>query len=203
MERSSAFRPALSREFSNVVPVSTGTLRPAVFLDRDGVLNRDHGYVAHAAHFEFLPGIQSALETLQAYGYPLVVVTNQSGIGRGYYSEEDYQSLTHWMRGQLSAAGIELTAIYHCPHAPEQDCACRKPAPGMLLQAARQHQLDLARSWMVGDKPSDMTAARRAGVGRTVLVRSGKPVVDTSEADAICDSLADFPQLLARSETLR
>ena len=203
MERSSAFSPAPDWAPPNVAPAAAGALRPAVFLDRDGVLNRDRGYVAHARDFEFLPGILSALQSLQAVGYPLVVVTNQSGIGRGYYNEEDYQTLTCWMREQLLAAGIKLTAIYHCPHAPELACACRKPAPGMLLQAAREYQLDLARSWMVGDKPSDMAAARRAGVGRTVLVRSGKPLIDTSEADAICDSLADFPQLLARSEALR
>jgi D-glycero-D-manno-heptose 1,7-bisphosphate phosphatase len=170
--------------------------RPAVLLDRDGVLNRDRGYVARKEDFEFLPGARDALRRLARRGFRLIVATNQSGIGRGYYGEEDFQTLTRWMLDQLRAEGIELAGVYHCPHAPEDGCACRKPAPGLLLRAARELRLDLGRSWLVGDKPSDIQAARAAGVGRAVLVRSGKPILDTRGADHVCDSLADFPRLL-------
>lgn len=167
-----------------------------MLLDRDGVLNRDRGYVARAEEFEFLPGAFDALRALARRGFRLIVVTNQSGIGRGYYGENDFQTLTRWMLAQLRTEGIELAGVYHCPHAPEARCACRKPAPGLLLRAARELRLDLGRSWLVGDKPSDIQAARAAGVGRAVLVRSGKRIRDARGADHVCDSLADVPRLL-------
>ena len=175
---------------------------PAILLDRDGVINRDLGYVARIADFEFLPGVFAALRALAAGGFRLIVVTNQSGIGRGLYSPADFQTLNDWMLAQLRGEGVEIAAVYHCPHAPEANCGCRKPAPGLLLEAARAHRLDLARSWLVGDKPSDIEAARRAGVGRAVLVRSGQPLAPCCDADHVCDSLADLPQLIVRCEAL-
>lgn len=151
--------------------------RRALFLDRDGVLNVDHGYIGNADRFEIIPGVFEALRMAQAQGLALIVVTNQSGIARGLFSEADYHTLEQHMRAVFAAEGVFFTGIYHCPHHPygnvpefTQDCACRKPKPGMILQAGQQHGIDLAHSIMVGDKQSDVDAARAAGVGKQYLV---------------------------------
>ena len=151
--------------------------RPAVFLDRDGVINRDHAYVHRWEDFEFMPGAVDAMRRLQQAGFALVVVTNQSGLARGYYSPEQFDDLTKQMCAHLVQEGVELLGVYHCPHHPKgvveglaKDCDCRKPEPGMILQAAQDHGLDLGASVMVGDKRSDIEAARAAGVGKAYLV---------------------------------
>jgi D-glycero-D-manno-heptose 1,7-bisphosphate phosphatase len=145
-------------------------MRPALFLDRDGVINADRGYVSRPADFEPLDGVFAALRLAAARGYTLIVITNQSGIGRGYFSQADYDVLEAHMRRLFAAEGVALTGIYHCPHPPDAGCDCRKPRPGMILRAARVHGIDLGRSVMVGDKPSDAEAARAAGVGTIALV---------------------------------
>jgi len=142
----------------------------AVFFDRDGVINVDHGYVSKKENFEFMDDVFPVMRTFAEKGYALIVVTNQSGIGRGYYTEEDFQTLTSWMLSRFADEGIKITAVYHCPHSPEADCACRKPEPGMLLQAIADHEVDAQRSWMVGDKDSDMGAAEAAGICNRVLL---------------------------------
>lgn len=151
--------------------------RRAAFIDRDGVLNEDHGYVCRAEDFHWLPGAVQALQELQRAGYALVVVTNQSGIGRGLYTAADMDTLHHHMRAQLQHHGVTVDGIYACPHHPDAAlpayrlaCHCRKPQPGMVLQAARELGLDLAASCLFGDKPSDIEAGRSAGVGRSWLV---------------------------------
>ena len=155
------------------------TRRAAAFLDRDGVLNFDRGYVARSEDFKFIPGALDACRTLAQSGFALVVVTNQSGIGRGLYSEEDFLTLSDWLRAQMAAAGAPLAGIYHCPHHPREaigafrrECDCRKPAPGMLLCASRELDLDLAQSIMFGDKHSDLRAAAAAGVPHRFLLDS-------------------------------
>ena len=171
----------------------------AVFLDRDGVINVDHGYTHRIEDFEFVPGSVQALASLQRAGWRLVVVTNQSGIARGLYTNDDYERFTAHMRAQLQAEGVRLDAVFHCPHLPDAAvaeyrlvCNCRKPAPGMLLRAARELSLDLSASVMVGDRLSDLHAGRAAGVGRCLLVRSGQSVQDDEArlADAVFDDLA-------------
>ena len=156
------------------------TLRKAAFIDRDGVLNEDRGYVFQREDFHWLPGAQEALAQLQSAGYALVIVTNQSGIARGLYTQVDLDVLHAHVTAQLLAAGVQLTGIYACPHHPEAllpalriHCDCRKPQPGLILQAARAHRLDLSASWLFGDKASDIEAGRRAGVGRCWLVGDG------------------------------
>jgi D-glycero-D-manno-heptose 1,7-bisphosphate phosphatase len=142
----------------------------AFFLDRDGVINVDHGYVAKIRDFEFMPDVFPVLRELTVRGYALIIVTNQSGIGRGYYTVEDFETLTAWMRNRLAEEGVELAGVYSCPHSPESNCGCRKPAPGMFLQAICEHGIDPEQSWMIGDKPSDMEAAAAAGVRNRVLI---------------------------------
>ena len=154
-------------------------LRKAAFLDRDGVINLDRAYVHKWEEFEFVPGAVDAMRRLKQAGYALVVVTNQSGLARGMYTEEQYQTLTAQMRKALANAGAEVDAVYHCPHHPKGnvpelavECDCRKPEPGMILRAARELGLSLADSILVGDKPSDIDAARAAGVGCAFIVQS-------------------------------
>jgi D-glycero-D-manno-heptose 1,7-bisphosphate phosphatase len=139
-----------------------------------------------------MAGVFSHLRDLAQAGYRLVIITNQSAIGRGMCSEVDYQQLTQWMLQELAAQGIHLAGVYHCPHLPDDGCECRKPAPGMILRAAREHDLDLSTSWMIGDRESDMEAARRAGVARRVLIdpnRLDGPASDS--ADMIFSSLVE------------
>ncbi len=154
-------------------------MRKAVFLDRDGVINQDHGYVVRIEDFDFIDGVFEACRHFIAKGYDLIVVTNQSGIGRGYYSEADFAKLSAWMSAQFKEQGAPLLDVLFCPHHPEKalpeylaDCQCRKPAPGMLIAAANKHNIDLSQSVMIGDKPSDISAGKAAGVARTVLVES-------------------------------
>ena len=142
----------------------------AIFLDRDGVINVDKAYVSKIEDFEFCEGVFEALIHFQTLGYLLIIVTNQSGIGRGYYSEEDFQKLTAWMQKELLHVQIKIDAIYHCPHAPILNCSCRKPKSGMLLQAIEDFNIDVKSSWMIGDKQTDIEAALGAGVTNTILL---------------------------------
>ena len=173
--------------------------RRAAFLDRDGVVNREVGYLHRWEDFEFLPGVLDAMRRLQQAGYALVIVTNQSGIARGFYTEADYQALTARLREAMAANGSPAAGIYHCPHHPAGtvaelsfDCDCRKPLPGMLLQAARDLDLSLPESIMVGDKLADAQAGRAAGVSQIFLVRSGHALEAGAEAqaDSVFDDLA-------------
>jgi len=185
-------------------------LRRAAFIDRDGVINIDHGYVSRREDFQFVPGTLAACAQLHRQGFALAVVTNQSGIGRGLYSEDDYRRLTEWMAAEFAAAGAPLAGVYHCPHHPQArlpdyrcDCDCRKPAPGLLLTAARELSLDLARSVLFGDKASDIEAAAAAGVPQRVLLgtdgRATPPADLAPQATARFASLAEAVQ----SEFLR
>jgi D-glycero-D-manno-heptose 1,7-bisphosphate phosphatase len=169
--------------------VSTG--RPALLLDRDGVINQDHGYVATLDRFVFCDGIFDLARRAVDCGFLLVVITNQSGIARGYYSEGDFQRLSAWMGGEFARRGAPLAGIFHCPYLPggtvaglDRDSYWRKPNPGMILEAARLLDLDLARSIFLGDQPTDMSAAARAGVGLRVLLRPDRPASTTPESAA-------------------
>lgn len=175
----------------NNAGASAAVPRQAAFLDRDGVINRDRAYVSRWEDFEFVPGAIDAMRRLKQAGYALVVVTNQSGIARGYYSEAQYQALTAAMQQALLDAGAAVDAVYHCPHHPKGqlaelalDCDCRKPAPGMILRAAKELNLSLPDSILVGDKPSDIEAARAAGVGRAYIVQSDNAESTTGLAGA-------------------
>jgi D-glycero-D-manno-heptose 1,7-bisphosphate phosphatase len=145
--------------------------RPAAFLDRDGVLNRDTGYVHREEDFIWIDGAKEAIKHLNDCGWLVIVVTNQAGVARGFYEPADVEQLHRWINAQLQDFGAHVDAFYYCPHHPaegrapyRQICDCRKPAPGLLLRAMSEWSIDIKKSFMVGDKESDMAAARDAGV---------------------------------------
>lgn len=173
--------------------MSTPPLRPAAFLDRDGVLNVDHGYVHRPEDFDWMPGVVTALRALQEAGHALVVVTNQSGIARGYYTEAQYWQLADWITTTLADQGVHLAGQYHCPHLPDapvaayaRACDCRKPGPGMLTRACRELGLDPAASWIFGDKPGDLQAGWAAGLRRGVLLGEDAVGPDGPRLAAAC-----------------
>ncbi len=149
----------------------------AVFLDRDGVINEDLGYVFRVENFHFIEGVFEACRRLHELAYKLIIVTNQAGIGRAYYTETDYQKLNNWMLQQFDKHGAPITAVYHCPYHPQfgigeyrRDSSHRKPGPGMILDAIAEHSLDINSSFLVGDKPSDLIAASAAGLPRSFFI---------------------------------
>ena len=181
-------------------------MNKAIFLDRDGTLNVDHGYVHQIDDFQFIDGSIEALQELKSMGYLLVLVTNQSGIARGYFSEEQFLTLTEWMDWSLADRGVDLDGIYYCPHHPEgkgefkQNCDCRKPKGGMLLQAIQELKIDPTQSFMVGDKIEDLQAGAAAKVRSKILVKTGKPITPDGEAyaDFVIESVADLPRIVRK-----
>jgi D-glycero-D-manno-heptose 1,7-bisphosphate phosphatase len=150
------------------------TGRPAIFLDRDGTINVEVNYLHRVADFVMIPGAAEAIACLNRAGWPVIVVTNQAGIARGLYDEVALELLHAHLQQELAQHGAHIDAFFFCPHHPAftGPCACRKPAPGMLLRAAKEHAIDLARSWLIGDSAGDMGAGRAAGC-HTILVRTG------------------------------
>lgn len=137
-------------------------MNKAIFLDRDGTINVEKHYLYRQEDFEFLPGVIDVLKQLQRMDYLLIIVTNQSGIARGYYTEEDFQRLNSWMMDYLKSQGVTITDVYYCPHLPDakvaeyrMDCECRKPKLGMYERAIREHDIDLSQSYAIGDKIRD------------------------------------------------
>ncbi|MGP4123103.1 MAG: D-glycero-beta-D-manno-heptose 1,7-bisphosphate 7-phosphatase [Sodalis sp. (in: enterobacteria)] len=178
----------------------------AIFLDRDGTINIDNGYVHNIEDFQFIAGVIDAMQELKKMGFALVVVTNQSGLARGLFSKEQFIRLTRWMNLSLAVHDVNLDGIYFCPHPQagleelRQECDCRKPKPGMLLDAQKHLHIDMATSYIVGDKLDDILAGKAAGVGTRVLVRSGKAVTEQASmaADWIIDSLAGLPAMIKK-----
>jgi D-glycero-D-manno-heptose 1,7-bisphosphate phosphatase len=147
-------------------------LRAAVFIDRDGTIAEEVGYLNHVSRFHMFPFVAAALRGLNDAGYPVIVISNQSGVARGYFPESLLQEVTQRMTQQLSEAGARVDAVYYCPHASSENCPCRKPKPGMLDRASREHAIDLQRSFVVGDRYIDIELARNAQA-RGILVRTG------------------------------
>ncbi len=147
-------------------------LRPAVFLDRDGTIAEEVGYLNHATRFRMFSFVAAVVRRLNESGLPVIVVTNQSGVGRGYFPESLVHTVNELMTQQLAKAGARIDAIYYCPHTSADNCSCRKPKTGMLERAAKEHALDVQRSFVVGDRYGDIELARNARA-RSILVRTG------------------------------
>jgi D-glycero-D-manno-heptose 1,7-bisphosphate phosphatase len=153
--------------------------KPCAFLDRDGIINCDRGHLCDTEQFEFTPGMPEAIKLLNDAGWLVIVITNQAGIGRGKYTEEQFEAFSEWIDDRLAEGGAHVDAVYHCPHHPtaglgeyRRECECRKPAPGMVKRAISDWEPDVARSFLLGDKDSDVEAAVSAGV-RGVLYAGG------------------------------
>ena len=144
----------------------------AVFLDRDGTVDVDKDYMYKPEEFEFEKGVVETLRYIYSKNYKLIVITNQSGIARGYFTSGDVEKLHDHMKVTAKENGFEFTGFYFCPHMPDEGCSCRKPGTELIEKAALEHSIDLELSYMVGDKESDMAAGRNAGM-TTVLVGSG------------------------------
>jgi D-glycero-D-manno-heptose 1,7-bisphosphate phosphatase len=177
----------------------------AVFMDRDGTINVEVQYLSQVKDFQFIPGVPWALRCLKDAGYLLVVVTNQSGIGRGYYDEAALESIHDHMHADLATFGAAIDACYFCPHHPEhatgdyrKECACRKPLPGMLQQAAQDLDIDLEASFMIGDKLADVEAGLAAGC-TSFLVLTG---YGSSQAAGVPEGVRVYPDLLAAAEAI-
>ena len=174
------------------------TEKKAVFLDRDGTINEEKDYLHRIEDFAFIPGAPEAIRRLKEAGFLVIVVTNQSGVARGYFSRDDVDLLHDHIQRELGKIGTAIDAFYFCPHHPEKgvgelkvDCDCRKGRPGMLLQAAAEHGIDLAASWMIGDKRADLEAGRAAGC-RSLLVRTGYGEEELAKgAGALAETVVD------------
>ncbi len=171
---------------------------PAVFVDRDDTLMVDVKYCADPDLVKLIPGAAEGLRSLRAAGYRVVVVTNQSGIGRGYFDAETLERVNNRLRDELQRKGADYDALYYCPHTPEEECECRKPKPGLLLKAASELNIDLSSSYTLGDRDLDIGAGRAAGT-RTILVSKSSQLCNSKSnqpADFVATNVAEAANLI-------
>ena len=190
---------------SPVITLSTDKKNRALFLDRDGVINKDTHFLYKIDEVIFVDGIFDLCLSAQQRGYIIVIITNQSGIARGYYTEKDYKILMRWMNVQFVEQGITVTDTFYCPHHPtsglrgyKKKCNCRKPSPGMIISAMNKYNIDLQASLFVGDRVSDMFSAQAACVGQKILFRASNNFdsSDVNIADKVIDNLTDAIKFL-------
>lgn len=173
---------------------STETRAPAVFIDRDGTIMEDADYCSHPKQVKIFPSVPEALRRLKANGFKLIIITNQSGIGRGFFTNEEYRAVEAEVSRQLGNDLVDAT--YFCPDIPGQKSSCRKPAPGMILQAAQEHRIDLSGSFFIGDKEIDVECGHNAGV-RTIRVQTGlQSDMTGSVADWVASNFADAARIV-------
>ena len=168
-----------------------------IFLDRDGVINKEVNYLHKIDSFIFIDDIFESCQYFLSAGYEIIIITNQSGIARGYYSQNDYEKLTNWMLDQFTKNKVSILDIFYCPHSPDSNCNCRKPKPGMFFSATKKHKINLNESWMIGDKETDIIAANNAGIYNTILVESGHKIdKKNTNAKYILDSIASSKDIV-------
>ena len=172
-------------------------MEKVVFLDRDGVINIEKDYLYKIEEFEFIDGVFESLIYLQNLGYKLVIITNQSGIGRGYYTYEQYNILTSWMKQEFKNKNIDILEVFCCPHAPTENCNCRKPKTGMIEDTTKLIDIDYSNSWLIGDKSSDIQTAINVNIPNTIQVLSGHKFDEkNSQAKYILNSIKDIPNII-------
>lgn len=169
----------------------------AIFLDRDGVINVEKNYLYKIEDFEFIDGVFTSLKYAQDLGYKLFIITNQSGVGRGYYTLDDFEKLTSWMIEKFRQNRIEILQVELCPHAPTENCDCRKPKTGMIDNILQNYKIDLENSWLIGDKFSDIKCAQNANIKNTIQVKSGHDFDESlSPATYVINSLKELPTII-------
>ena len=169
-------------------------MNKAVFLDRDGVINVEKEYLHKPEDFEFIPGVVETCRRFIESGFKLVIITNQAGIARGFYTDEDFHNVNQHMLAHFKKNQIQISHVYYCPHHPKfsGECDCRKPAPGMLIQAAEEHDIELKQSIIIGDKESDVNAGINAGLCKQFLISTGHKIDrENTRATAVIDSLEE------------
>ena len=168
-----------------------------IFLDRDGVINNEINYLHKIDDFVFIDGIFDTCFYFNKIGFEIIIITNQSGIARGYFTTSQYEEVTSWMKSQFRKNNIKILDIYHCPHSSDSNCNCRKSKPGMLLEAKVKYNINMEKSWMIGDKETDITAAKSAGISNTILVKSGHKIIKhSSKAKFIFDTIANSKKVI-------
>lgn len=172
-------------------------MQKAIFLDRDGVINIEKNYLYKIEDFEFVNGVFESLKYLQDKGYKFFIITNQSGIARGYYSLKDFEKLNLWMLEEFAKNGITISQVELCPHGPNDNCTCRKPKTGMIDNILKNHEVDLENSWLIGDKSSDIKCANNANIKNTIQVQSGHSFDEKdSIADFVAKSIKNIQQII-------
>ena len=172
-------------------------MQKAVFLDRDGVINVEKDYAYKIEEFEFIDFVFDSLKYLQDLGYLLFIITNQSGIARSYYTIDDFLKLTSWMLLEFEKRGIKISQVEFCPHGPNDNCLCRKPKTAMIDNILKNYSVDLEKSWLIGDKSSDIKCAKNAKIKNTIQVKSGHSFDEKeSVADFVCDSIKDIKKII-------
>jgi D-glycero-D-manno-heptose 1,7-bisphosphate phosphatase len=179
---------------------SKSTLK-AIFLDRDGVINVDTNYVHKIEEFKFCDGIFELCQEFQKQGFIFIVITNQSGIDRGYYTHEQFNTLTTWMIEEFKKRDIQITEVYYCPDTPEKATEFRKPNPGMILKAKKEHNINLNESWLIGDKISDIDAGLNASIPNLVLITEHESIHKThNERYHKVRSLSDIKKIITEGK---
>jgi D-glycero-D-manno-heptose 1,7-bisphosphate phosphatase len=168
-----------------------------IFLDRDGVVNEEINYLFKIEDFIFIDGVFEACCYFQKLGYQIIIITNQSGIARGYFSENDFQIISQWMKSRFDNQNIKILDIFHCPHSAESNCECRKPKPGMFNEAKIKYNINMQESWMIGDSERDIIAANLAGIKNTIQVRSGHKIDEKkSKAKFLINSIQQSQDII-------
>jgi len=168
-------------------------VQKAIFLDRDGVINKEKDYLYKIEDFEFIDGVFDSLKYLQDLGYKLFIITNQSGIGRGYYTKDDFNTLTRWMLNEFLKKDITIEQVEYCPHTPKDNCNCRKPKTLMIENILKNYNIDLKNSWLIGDKSSDIQCAINAGIKNSIQVQTGHNFdIKDSKATLVLKSIKEI-----------
>lgn len=171
-------------------------MKKIFFIDRDGVINKEIGYLHEISKFEFQDGVFSSLRYILSKGYEIIIITNQSGISRGIYNINDFHLLNDWMLRKFKEHDIEILDVFFCPHGPYDNCHCRKPKNGMFLEAKAKYKIDIENSWVVGDKETDILWGINCNIKNLILVRSGHKIdEENSKAKLILNSIKDIKKL--------
>lgn len=174
-------------------------MKKAIFLDRDGVINVDKDYVFKQSDFEFAENIFPVLKYLQELDFLLFIITNQSGISRGYYTKMDFHILTDWMLNKFNEHQINISQVEYCPHHPDESCKCRKPEIGMIEKVLKNYDIDLSNSWLIGDRLSDIQCAKNAGITNTIRIDNKIPnIINISKSHYECKDISFIKEIIVK-----